>query len=157
MFYAVVDRDRYQLTLNNECVLLVDGEGRPGLPHYFSITGDALREQPWRTGYVYLLPTGTFVAQPAETYTGRAARPSAREPGRGEAVRAPPGHPEAFSVPRPDPWPCGFPVGRLRARSHGRCAVAALKPLAEAWERRGRLLHWRVRGSGLAPKHDSKT
>lgn len=75
MFYAVVDRDRYRLTLNNGCVLLMDGEGRPGMPHYyFSITGDALREQPWRTGYVYFLPTGTFVAQPAETYAGRAAR-----------------------------------------------------------------------------------
>ena len=53
MYYAIVDRDRYRLTLANGCILLVDAEGRPGLPHYFfSITGDALREQPWRTGYV---------------------------------------------------------------------------------------------------------
>jgi hypothetical protein len=75
MFYAVVDRDRYRLTLNNGCILLMDAEGRPGLPHYyFSITGDVLREQPWRTGYVYFLPTETFVAQPAETYAGRVAR-----------------------------------------------------------------------------------
>jgi hypothetical protein len=74
-FYAIVDRDRYRLTLNNGCILLVDAEGRPGLPHYyFSITRDALREQPWRTGYVYFLPTETFVAQPAATYAGRAAR-----------------------------------------------------------------------------------
>ena len=75
MFYAVVDRDRYRLTLNNGCVLLLDAEGRPGVPHYyFSITGDALREQPWRTGYVYFLPAETFVAQPAETFAGRVAR-----------------------------------------------------------------------------------
>jgi hypothetical protein len=75
MFYAVVDRDRYRLTLNNGCILLLDAEGRPGLPHYyFSITRDALRQQPWRTGYVYFLPAETFVAQPAETYAGRAAR-----------------------------------------------------------------------------------
>jgi hypothetical protein len=75
MFYAVVDRDRYRLTLNNGCILLMDAEGRPGLPHYyFSITGDALREQPWRTGYVYFLPAETFVAQLAETYAGRTAR-----------------------------------------------------------------------------------
>src|SRR5437867_3651979 len=39
MFYAIVDRDRYPLTLNNGCILLTDAEGRPGLPHYyFSIT-----------------------------------------------------------------------------------------------------------------------
>ena len=75
MYYAIVDRDRYRLTLANGCILLVDAEGRPGLPHYFfSITGDALREQPWRTGYVYFLPAETFVAQPAETYAGRTAR-----------------------------------------------------------------------------------
>jgi hypothetical protein len=75
MFYAVVDRDRHRLTLNNGCILLMDAEGRPGLPHYyFSITGNALREQPWRTGYVYFLPAETFVAQPAETYAGHTAR-----------------------------------------------------------------------------------
>lgn len=75
MYYAIVDRDRYRLTLNNGCILLVDADGRPGVPHYyFSITGDALREQPWRTGYVYFLPAETFVAQPAATYAGRAAR-----------------------------------------------------------------------------------
>jgi hypothetical protein len=75
MFYAVVDRDRYEVTLNNGCILLMDADGRPGVPHYyFSITGDALREQPWRTGYVYFLPAETFVAQPAGTYAGHAAR-----------------------------------------------------------------------------------
>jgi hypothetical protein len=75
MYYAIVDRDRYRLTLNNGCIQLMDTEGRPGVPHYyFSITGDALREQPWRTGYVYFLPAETFVAQPAATYAGRTAR-----------------------------------------------------------------------------------
>lgn len=75
MFYAIVDRERHELTLNNGCILLMDAEGRPGLPHYyFSITGDALREQPWRTGYVYFLPAETFVAQPAATYAGYTAR-----------------------------------------------------------------------------------
>jgi len=75
MFYAIVDRDRYRLTLNNGCILLMDADGRRGLPHYyFSITGGALHEQPWRTGYVYFLPAETFVAQPAGTYAGHAAR-----------------------------------------------------------------------------------
>jgi hypothetical protein len=75
MYYAIVDRDRYRLTLNNGCIVLMDADGRPGVPHYyFSITGAALREQPWRTGYVHFLPAKTFVAQPAETYAGHIAR-----------------------------------------------------------------------------------
>ena len=32
MYYAIVDRDRYRLTLNNGCILLMDAEGRPGVP-----------------------------------------------------------------------------------------------------------------------------
>jgi hypothetical protein len=75
MFYAIVDRDRYRLTLNNGCILLVDAEGSPGLPHYyFSITGSALHRQPWRTGYVYFLPAESFVEQPAGPYAGHFAR-----------------------------------------------------------------------------------
>ena len=75
MFYAIVDRDRYPLTLNNGCILLMDAEGRPGLPHYyFSITRNALHRRPWRTGYVYFLPTESFVEQPAGTYAGHVAR-----------------------------------------------------------------------------------
>ena len=75
MFYAVVDRDRYPLTLNNGCLLLIDADGRDDPPsYYFSVTGDALHEQPWRTGFVYLLPPETFVPQPGGTYAGYAAR-----------------------------------------------------------------------------------
>jgi len=75
MFYAIVDRDRHRITLNNGCILLLDDDGRPGVPHYyFSITDDVLDRQPWRTGYVYFLPADTFVAQPAGAYGGRTAR-----------------------------------------------------------------------------------
>lgn len=75
MFYAIVDRDRHRLTLNNGCILVLDGEGRPGVPHYyFSVTADALPRRPWRTGYLYFLPAETFVEQPAGTYAGHAAR-----------------------------------------------------------------------------------
>ena len=73
MFYAIVDRDRYPLTLNNGCILVEDGENRP--PHYyFSISEGALPEQPWRTGWLYFLPAETFVAQPAGPYGGQTAR-----------------------------------------------------------------------------------
>ena len=75
MFYAIVDRDRHRLTLNNGCILLLDSEGRPGVPHYyFSITRGALEQRPWRTGYVYFLPAESFVEQPSGTYAGHAAR-----------------------------------------------------------------------------------
>jgi hypothetical protein len=75
MYYAIVDRDRYRLTLNNGCILLMDAEGRRDAPYYyFSITDGALPERPWRTGYVYFLPAETFVPQPAATYAGYTAR-----------------------------------------------------------------------------------
>jgi hypothetical protein len=75
MFYAIVDRDRYDLTLNNGCILVMDGEGRPGVPHYyFSISRGALHRRPWRTGYVYFLPAESFVEQPAGPYGGHVAR-----------------------------------------------------------------------------------
>ena len=75
MFYAIVDRGRYRLTLNNGCILLMDTEGARGLPHYyFSITGSALHRRPWRTGHVYFLPADSFVEQPAGPYAGGVAR-----------------------------------------------------------------------------------
>ena len=75
MFYAIVDRDRYAVTLNNGCILLMDSEGRPGMPHYyFSITRGALEQRPWRIGYLYFLPAESFVEQPAGTYAGHDAR-----------------------------------------------------------------------------------
>jgi hypothetical protein len=75
MFYAIVDRDRYRLTLNNGCILVMDAEDGPGRPHYyFSITRSALHRRPWRTGYVYFLPAESFVEQPAGTYAGHSAR-----------------------------------------------------------------------------------
>lgn len=75
MFYAVVDRARYRLTLNNGCILVTDADDGSERPYYyFSVTEGALPEQPWRTGYVYFLPAETFVAQPRATYAGYAAR-----------------------------------------------------------------------------------
>jgi hypothetical protein len=74
-FYAIVDRARHEITLNNGCILVLDSDGRPGVPHYyFSITRDALERRPWRTGYVYFLPPESFVEQPSDTYAGHQAR-----------------------------------------------------------------------------------
>ena len=72
MFYAIVDRERNDLTLNNGCILLMEPEGPPH--YYFSITNSALHRRPWRTGYVYFLPSESFVEQPAGPYAGYIAR-----------------------------------------------------------------------------------
>lgn len=75
MFYAIVDRDRHEITLNNGCIFLLDAEGRPGVPYYyFSISRQVLPERPWRDGYVYLLPADSFVEQAAGEYGGHTAR-----------------------------------------------------------------------------------
>jgi hypothetical protein len=65
MFFAIVDREAYSMSLNNACIRLSDATGQVGEPRYlFSISETALRQQPWRIGFVYLLPPDTFVAQP---------------------------------------------------------------------------------------------
>jgi hypothetical protein len=70
MFYAIVDRARHSLTLNNGCLVLEDtGDAY----YYFSVSRQALPLRPWRTGYVYLLPADTFVEQPGGVYAGRPA------------------------------------------------------------------------------------
>jgi len=75
MFYAVVDRARFPITLANGCIVLLDGEGQAGVPYYFfSISREPLRQRPWRTGHVYFLPAEPFVEQPPDTYAGQAAR-----------------------------------------------------------------------------------
>lgn len=75
MFYAIVDRERYDLTLNNGCIAVLDEDGRRGPPHYyFSVSRRALADRPWRTGHVYFLPGETFVEQPPGPYGGHTAR-----------------------------------------------------------------------------------
>ena len=70
MFYAIVDRRRHRLTLNNGCLLLED----TGDAYYFSVSRKALPQRPWRTGYLYLLPADSFVEQPGAVYAGHRAR-----------------------------------------------------------------------------------
>jgi hypothetical protein len=65
MFFAIVDRPRYRLSVSNACIRLADAAGRVSEPRYvFSVSQAALGQRPWRTGSVYLLPPETFVAQP---------------------------------------------------------------------------------------------
>jgi hypothetical protein len=71
MFYAIVDRGRHRLTLNNGCVVL---EESGDAYYYFSVSRQALPHRPWRTGYLYFLPADTFVEQPGDLYAGQRAR-----------------------------------------------------------------------------------
>lgn len=66
MYFALVDRGRVG-SLVNGCahVLGADG-GRSGDYYYFSIDRDALADEPWRPGTVYVLPRQTFEAEPEE-------------------------------------------------------------------------------------------
>ena len=69
MFFAIVDRDRYPMSVNNACVRLADATGQVGEPYYvFSVSQTALHQRPWRTGFVYILPSNTFIAQPAQPF-----------------------------------------------------------------------------------------
>ncbi|HET9588189.1 MAG TPA: hypothetical protein VFO91_05335 [Anaerolineales bacterium] len=65
MFFAIVDRSRFDMSINNACIRLVDPEGNSSGPFYvFSVSKSALQHRPWRTGTVYLLPRTTFMVQP---------------------------------------------------------------------------------------------
>lgn len=65
MFFAVVDRERYSMSVSNACIRIVDAAGQVSEPYYvFSISRTALPRRPWRSGTVYLLPSETFVVQP---------------------------------------------------------------------------------------------
>jgi hypothetical protein len=69
MYYAIVDRARHpSMMLLNACIRTVSGAGRFGGPYYFfSVSRPALEQRPWHTGTVYLLPAGSFEAQPPLT------------------------------------------------------------------------------------------
>lgn len=65
MFFAIVDRDRFPLSVTNASIRLADEAGQVHGPFYvFSVSQQWLPQQPWRTGTLYLLPRETFEAQP---------------------------------------------------------------------------------------------
>lgn len=68
IYYAILDRDRYPILSCNACARVCPDTGEPSDPYYFfSITDSALRQRPWRTGTVYLLPADSFEIQPPLT------------------------------------------------------------------------------------------
>jgi hypothetical protein len=64
MFFAIVDRARFDMSITNACIRLADRDGNLSDPRYiFSVSTQALPQRPWRTGTVYLLPRDTFEEQ----------------------------------------------------------------------------------------------
>jgi hypothetical protein len=65
MFFAIVDRDKYSMIVSNACIQFVDRDEPISEAFYmFSISQGMLQKKPWRKGFVYLLPSETFVEQP---------------------------------------------------------------------------------------------
>lgn len=80
LFFAIIDRDRYPMSISNACIRVAESPGVLGEPHYvFSINQTALAQQPWRRGVVYLLPRASFVSEqpiawgPAMVHTAQLA------------------------------------------------------------------------------------
>ena len=64
MFYAILARQK-GMGMCNCCINLIDEQGFESEPHYFfSITESVLRDEPFQSGFVYLLPKATFVQDP---------------------------------------------------------------------------------------------
>ncbi len=65
MYFAILDRERYPMSMSNACIRLVQA-GQISVPYYlFSITREALVRKPWRDGMMYILPNNTFVSEPS--------------------------------------------------------------------------------------------
>jgi hypothetical protein len=71
MFFAILNRSQYSLSLSNTCVRLITPVGLRSNPYYyFSITQSALPHQPWQQGTIYILPRASFEPSPPSTKNG---------------------------------------------------------------------------------------
>jgi hypothetical protein len=65
MFFAIVDRVGYGMTITNACIRLkAPDEKIDGPFYYFSLSQQFLHQKPWKGGTIYLLPPGPFMIQP---------------------------------------------------------------------------------------------
>lgn len=71
LYFAIVDRDRHVRSLINACFRVVETDGARSDPYYFfSIDAEAMPQQPWRAGTIYMLPRAGFEQQARESYRG---------------------------------------------------------------------------------------
>lgn len=124
IYFAILDRQRYAMSLNNAAVRRRHADGSSGAPHYFfSISAQALAQRPFRAGWVYLLPRESFVPQPPlrephgqievlQWASPVAVRPLARlavEPADFPYLAQLRGHDDAVIAERARANPAGFP------------------------------------------------
>ena len=65
IYFAILDRENYPMSLTNGCFrVLAPGGARSEPFYFFSISQPALQHQPWRAGYIYILPGASFEQQP---------------------------------------------------------------------------------------------
>ena len=71
MYFAILDRDRYRISLINGAGRPIEPAGTLGDPLYFFSIGEAeLALAPWRRGTIYFLPRETFEQQPEGVIAG---------------------------------------------------------------------------------------
>ena len=64
IFYAIIDRVHIRLHMMTAALYFEQGDGKLTPMHYcFSVNHEALRQQPWREGIVYILPKDNFMQQ----------------------------------------------------------------------------------------------
>ncbi len=64
MFFAILDRTKYKMTIVNAAIRLESSRGELSDPYYFfSMTDKALQQKPFREGVVYVLPRDGFEEQ----------------------------------------------------------------------------------------------
>lgn len=70
MYYAVVNRSKSP-SIINACIYFEQEDGTLSAPHYlFSISKDAINNDPYQSGVVYLLPRDTFIHEPPMDLAG---------------------------------------------------------------------------------------
>jgi hypothetical protein len=75
MYFAILDRPAYRMSLTNSCFREVSGDGSVSEPYYFfSVNNEALEQGQFSTGTVYLLPPEKFEREADYVERGRTVR-----------------------------------------------------------------------------------
>jgi hypothetical protein len=69
LYFAILDRARYPMSLINSAMRLHLGDGGRSDPYYFfSISREALAQRPYHRGTIYILPRENFEQQASQRY-----------------------------------------------------------------------------------------
>jgi hypothetical protein len=75
MYFAILDRPAHRMSLTNGCFREVDADGSVSEPlYFFSINNEALEQDQFSTGTVYLLPAEGFEREADYVEAGRTVR-----------------------------------------------------------------------------------